>query len=728
VRNLVKSLGFWLVGKASSSSRFASEMGITAQQHGHLANPYGKSVWVNRAIKKIATPISSVPLVFADPMSKELVEDPDLTNFWRDPFVDLTFEDGIEATVGWLKLKGECFWVLPDEWMVPFPSARVLAETKLYIPNPERMREVVEGGRVIAWHYQDANGRGQVFDPEQVIQHKFWNPKNPHRGLAEMKCAEIAAESDYLAGQMGRNLNRSNGDRGVYVMAKGVGVTGEQREQIIAQLRAKQRANANGQAIATFLNGGDFSIEDPKLQSLDSAQLAARLHNRHEIFIAFGVPASMADVQASYSIGAASDRFILIEDTCMPTGNKICGGVEKIASRMIGRDVQAKFDWRQHSVMQQVRAEQMTNVDTLWSKGMPMKEINEVLDLGLPEYSGWELGYLPMNLLPADQVSAGSSDPTNDPSLAEERSPALKAAPEVESMLSALRARAASPASAPQTRADEDPEAAAEDFQDKRPKREIKLWQAQMTARRATLKKYQGAFTRTLFEQRKLVLQKIDELYSSSGEARGIDGTVTRAAAGDLNFTLGDYQTALFTAMRRVSTAALQEAGEQVYREIELDDPFVMADTRVIMHLRARENLLKGATEAIHRDVLGTLEAGIQAGESRAKLAARVKATFNGISDRRALTIAQTETGAVFSAGREEGMRQAGVTHKQWITSGNRNVRPAHARANGQTVKVDEDFDVDGEPLAHPNDPNGSAENTINCHCIHIAVKAPKEG
>jgi hypothetical protein len=44
--------------------------------------------------------------------------------------------------------------------------------------------------------------------------------------------------------------------------------------------------------------------------------------------------------------------------------------------------------------------------------------------------------------------------------------------------------------------------------------------------------------------------------------------------------------------------------------------------------------------------------------------------------------------------------------------------RPGHIAADGQAVDVDEAFVVEGEELMYPRDPSGSAENTINCHCV----------
>ena len=129
----------------------------------------------------------------------------------------------------------------------------------------------------------------------------------------------------------------------------------------------------------------------------------------------------------------------------------------------------------------------------------------------------------------------------------------------------------------------------------------------------------------------------------------------------------------------------------------------------------------------MHATIRTELEAGLDAGESTAKLAARVKATFNTMSKARATVIAKTETSAAYGTARQEAMQQAGVAFKGWLTSGNSNVRAAHRAANGQTVPIDQDFIVDGESLSHPGDPKGSPGNVISCHCISIPKAAEEE-
>ena len=63
-----------------------------------------------------------------------------------------------------------------------------------------------------------------------------------------------------------------------------------------------------------------------------------------------------------------------------------------------------------------------------------------------------------------------------------------------------------------------------------------------------------------------------------------------------------------------------------------------------------------------------------------------------------------------------------GVEEHEWLATRDDRVRPAHADADGQVVKVGSPFKVGGESLLYPHDPNGSAGNTINCRCTTIPI------
>jgi hypothetical protein len=89
--------------------------------------------------------------------------------------------------------------------------------------------------------------------------------------------------------------------------------------------------------------------------------------------------------------------------------------------------------------------------------------------------------------------------------------------------------------------------------------------------------------------------------------------------------------------------------------------------------------------------------------------------------------IARTETTAAANfAAVESGKVSGFVMEKRWISALDNRTRDPHASTNGQRRPEKEAFNVGGERLMYPGDPNGSAANVINCRCT-IAV-IPKRG
>ena len=89
------------------------------------------------------------------------------------------------------------------------------------------------------------------------------------------------------------------------------------------------------------------------------------------------------------------------------------------------------------------------------------------------------------------------------------------------------------------------------------------------------------------------------------------------------------------------------------------------------------------------------------------------------LSTQRARVIARTETHAASGASNQAAAKATGLAlRKEWISARDpERTREDHDSADGQTVDLDQPFIVGGEPLMYPGDPNGSAEQVINCRC-----------
>ena len=585
-------------------------------------------------------------------------------------------------------MAGEAFWLLDDSALVPFPESRK-GVPRLILARPDRMRHVIDNGKLSGWVYTDGASRQYALLTEQVIHLKQWNPYDEWRGLGEYEAARIDVEITVANTKFLKALAESNGDQGVYIVAKNGIPSDNQKSQIIAQLREKRSQQQRGIFRPVFLTG-DISVEDPQVRSADAAFLESQRMSAEAIFVAFGVPPSMASKTASYSIGSASDYYRLILDTCQPEANEIAAAIAMVSERITGRSpLFTWFNWSSHPVLQTVRKESLDSFGKLCDRGMPPSAAGEYLDLALPRYEGDDVGYLPFSVSP---IGGDMAAPVET----------VTPAPVVEDPVTlAIRALSQPVTKAPGS----------------------KLWLTHMKARQGSITLYKSAYTRALMKARGEVLRKIETKAHTA--ARSLD--VTKAGAADLMFDLDEFDGTLKGFMRKAGQSALDISGSQLFKEIARDDPFIYPPAKALAFLKGRENLMTGVSQGVFDNIKGALEKGLNDGSTMTQLADLVRGEFNEMSRSRSITVAMTETAAAYGDSRQEAMNQAGIKFKEWLTSGGDNVRQAHMDAHGQTVGVDDTFVVGGEQLMHPGDESGSAGNVINCHCVAVSVEKGPE-
>lgn len=102
------------------------------------------------------------------------------------------------------------------------------------------------------------------------------------------------------------------------------------------------------------------------------------------------------------------------------------------------------------------------------------------------------------------------------------------------------------------------------------------------------------------------------------------------------------------------------------------------------------------------------------------------------MDDWKALRIVRTETMRASNAGATIGAAETGIElEKEWLATDDSRTRDydsgdfSHRAMDGVRVGMNESFNVDGELLDYPGDPNGSEGNTINCRCAIAFV--PKD-
>lgn len=695
-----------------------------------LTNPYAESAWVGRALKLVYEPITAAPLRFSEQSrgAEKLYQSDELSAFWEFPAVGpegpISRADWITASVGWLKLAGEAFFLLDDEWLLPRGRRR-----PFIIARPDRMTEILSPtGTVDGWRFSDGRGRSYTLLAEQVIHVKYWNPYSEVRGCPEYLAARLAAEADHAAARFARDLARNNGDRGPIVSPRDPTrvLTQAQQDQITLGLRAKRDAAKRGEFRPVFLAGA-VSVENPAPDATDTKFIAQRVENRKEIFVAFGVPASMAEAVATYSVGSASDRYRLVEDTCIPTSEKLSAPAASISRsferRPAGRVLYAWFDFSDHSTMREARRESVDALVKLTGTGMPVATAGQYLGLGLPRFPGDDVGHLPAVAGPAVGAPPALPSPAKTepaPGPAPDVGAAALArlfAPAPDGTADALGKLLSPEVSRSKTLAEED---------DGEPDRAA-LWQERSERRRGPERAMLAKVRRCLNDARTETLRKLERLGKATAgvpvqrEDRPNVGLPVDPVG--VLFDLPAFETALLSALEKVQRTTFDVAGREVFADVGTpDNAWTMPPEAALDAVRARENLIRGAGRGVFEEIRAELAEGFQAGDTTAELATRVRAKFNELSKGRATTIAVTETGAAYGSSQAVAQRAAGVKKKQWLSARDGRVRTDHQDADGQTVGVDESFTVGGEPTPYPCGPGLSARQAAGCRCLSISV------
>jgi HK97 family phage portal protein len=664
----------------------------------------------------------------------------------------------------WLDLRGEAFLAGVD------PSGGVMrlgasAPAGLLILSPDRMREVTESGELIGWQYSARPGEKigkTVLLPEEVAHLRLPNPYNECRGLAPLAVASLPAQADFASSQFMKGLMLNNADTGVIVTTDQVLAT-EQQEQIKAALRERKRSA--GSADRPLLLHGGMKLEKPALSSADLQFLENRKFNRQEICAIFQVPQEIIgfteDANRSVSEQMAANW---IHNVIAARARQIAAGL----SRLLGREVY--FDLDDLPEMQAMRRMRVDTGLKLFGMGVPLNDINDALDLGLPEYAWGEVGMLPYSLQPASAAMepAAPSAPTSAPpppakdqfaraeallkSLAPRPSPLDPRPSTLVPRPSPLAPRPSTLAPRPSTL---DPRPSFHTCAPANPEFEAKL-SAESRLTRAKLQRF-------FFEQRARILSRLAAQRSQRGDPSTLDprpspldARPSTLASGpssldprpsplasgpstldprpsplskspSLDFdALFDFSTEnqkLQTLLKSRLVATFEAGARQLAAELSAVD-FTLAPEAAIAFFEKRQNLITGITEDKFAQIKETLQEGLGAGDSWEQLADRVRDEYKSFTDYQAERIAQTETNIALNSGRHEGMVESGVELKAWKASKLENVRATHLDAEQRSLKgipIDEPF---SNGLMYPGDPAGTPEEVINCRCFLVPVLA----
>lgn len=150
---------------------------------------------------------------------------------------------------------------------------------------------------------------------------------------------------------------------------------------------------------------------------------------------------------------------------------------------------------------------------------------------------------------------------------------------------------------------------------------------------------------------------------------------------------------------------------------------FDLADPEVAQAIRLDSEMLEEFTDTAWRRIRTAVAAGVEKGEGIDALIRRVTGVASTVGARQAETVARTMVTRAANRAAVAAARQTGVVEqKRWVATLDHRTRPAHREADGQTVPLDDLFDVGGELIPSPG--TGSAVNAVRCRCAVTFVLA----
>lgn len=196
--------------------------------------------------------------------------------------------------------------------------------------------------------------------------------------------------------------------------------------------------------------------------------------------------------------------------------------------------------------------------------------------------------------------------------------------------------------------------------------------------------------------------------------------------------TYHDGVNAMSAKTRKVAKARAADRQDVILRDGS--GPFGQENAYIQDAIKRRaKKLADQVGDTTAQGIDDAIELGEKEGWGIAEIARLINDTvFGGDADYRSTMIARTETiGALNQGEYDAALSGDVVSTKEWLTQGDDRVRDTHAdcEAEGQ-IEIADEFETNG--MLHPGDPNGDADEVINCRCTLLYYSegdsAPIEG
>lgn len=344
---------------------------------------------VYRAVRVVVQAASAIPWVVLN-KDGEVIPEHDFTKVWSHPNREFSGQDNMELIVAHLKLVGNAFiqpiivngkpiefWVCMPDLIQPVPPD---------VPGEWLKGYLVTG--IVGGQY--------MVPAERFIHFQQFDPGNPYWGIGDLMAAARTVDSDNEAQDTQKITMQNRGTPdGVFEVDA---LTDEQYEEATRRIQERY-LDKTKRRLPWVIAGAKW--HQMSLTPVEMDFMQSRLQNKRDIAAVFGVdPWFLGDNEHSSYNNILEAKKALYEETVIPLLDDIKATLNLKVAPLYGNDIIISYDTSKVVALRADFSKKVEQADKLWRMGIPFDQINERLEMGFTEFTGWDRGFLPLNLMP----------------------------------------------------------------------------------------------------------------------------------------------------------------------------------------------------------------------------------------------------------------------------------------------------------------------------------------
>lgn len=621
---------------------------------------YKLSLYVYRCVRTIVEATSGIPWVALDKKGEEIENHP-FTLAWAKPNNEFSGQDNMEFLIAHLKLVGNA--ILQPVYVNGQPKEFWLCMPDLIKPIPSD----VDGQWLKGWQVTEVGGQQKEvseFTDEgrrypRFIHFMQFDPGNPYWGIGSLQAAARTVDTDNEAQDTQKVSMQNRGIPPGYFKST-MDLSDEQLKERTMQMRELYLQKTNRRE--PWFLGSAWDWTQLGLTPVEMDYMASRREAKRDIAAGFGLDSWwLGDKEHSTYNNVSEARLGKYQDTVIPMLDDFRSTLNMKLAPLYRDKPYLTYDVSQVPAFQEYRDSKFKTALELHKRGISWEELNDRFELGLHEFKGWDVNWMPFNETPV------GSEPS-------ETQPAKM-------MTKALNLSTEEQKSGHWKRVD----------------RRREAWV------NVVVKKIQPIYE----AEGKAVVKAI------SGDIDQLEGKVSKAINGQKDDWKKTIEATAKVLIEDFGKAISDELKGTSAAETKAFDPFTAAVRLWVANHAAEAVTSILATNLT--DVKRLISTAVNEGQNVTQIAKSLRQYYDTNASNKAMRVARTEVSSAAGYGQREAARQSGVVKtKSWISSRDDRVRDSHAAIDGEKRDFKDKY---SNGLMYPGDTSGRTEEFIQCRC-----------